>query len=144
MSYVKLPLLVLGLLILAIGTFRRFDVALVLPHQPKSVFTAADPAAGVDHNSPMTSSEVTGEHSVEAYGTRPLIFEANQGQTDTQVDFLSRGRGYTMFLTPTEVALSIVLPQSSKRTRPTITGSFSSSISSPKATALRMKLVGAS
>jgi len=32
----------------------------------------------------------------------PLQFEANQGQVDDQVKFLARGRGYTVFLTPTE------------------------------------------
>ena len=36
---------------------------------------------------------------LEAYGKLPLSFEANRGQTDAQVKFLSRGRGYTMFLT---------------------------------------------
>jgi len=35
----------------------------------------------------------------EAYGKLPLHFEANQGQTDSGVKFLSRGRGYTLFLT---------------------------------------------
>ena len=29
----------------------------------------------------------------------PLSFEANQGQTDSQVKFLSRGDGYSLFLT---------------------------------------------
>ncbi len=33
------------------------------------------------------------------YGKLPLAFEANQGQTDGQVKFLSRGAGYTLFLT---------------------------------------------
>ena len=32
----------------------------------------------------------------------PLQFEANHGQVDAQVKFLSRGSGYTLFLTPTE------------------------------------------
>ena len=41
----------------------------------------------------------------EAYGKLPLHFEANQGQTDAQVQFLSRGIGYTLFLTPTEAVL---------------------------------------
>lgn len=36
------------------------------------------------------------------YGKLPLSFEANQGQTDAQVQFLARGNGYTLFLTPTE------------------------------------------
>src|SRR2546427_10877757 len=38
----------------------------------------------------------------QAYGKLPLTFEANRGQTDTQVKFLSRGQGYTLFLTSTE------------------------------------------
>jgi hypothetical protein len=32
----------------------------------------------------------------------PLQFEINQGQVDAQVKFLARGKGYTLFLTPTE------------------------------------------
>ncbi len=36
---------------------------------------------------------------LESYGKLPLSFEANQGQTDEDVKFLSRGKGYTMFLT---------------------------------------------
>ncbi len=41
-------------------------------------------------------------HLSAAYGKLPLSFEVNQGQTDSQVDFLSRGNGYSLFLTPTE------------------------------------------
>jgi len=44
---------------------------------------------------------------LEAYGKLPLSFEANQGQTDNLVKFLSRGPGYTLFLTPTELMLSL-------------------------------------
>jgi hypothetical protein len=36
-----------------------------------------------------------------------LSFEVNRGQTAAEVDFLSRGSGYTMFLTPTEAVLSL-------------------------------------
>ncbi len=35
----------------------------------------------------------------------PLFFEANEGQTDPNVRFLTRSGGYTMFLTPTETVL---------------------------------------
>ncbi|PYR65900.1 MAG: hypothetical protein DMF88_18185 [Acidobacteria bacterium] len=35
----------------------------------------------------------------EQYGRLPLSFERNEGQTDPSVEFLSRGSGYTMFLT---------------------------------------------
>jgi hypothetical protein len=41
------------------------------------------------------------------YGKLPLSFELNQGQTDSQVQFLSRGAGYTVFLTPTSAVLSL-------------------------------------
>src|SRR5258708_37986445 len=44
---------------------------------------------------------------INAYGKLPLSFEANQGQTDKQVKFLSRGPGYALFLTPTEAVLSL-------------------------------------
>ncbi|HKB15149.1 MAG TPA: SBBP repeat-containing protein, partial [Planctomycetota bacterium] len=41
-----------------------------------------------------------------------LVFEANRGQTDGSVQFLSRGRGYTLFLTSTEAVLALVPPGS--------------------------------
>ncbi len=37
--------------------------------------------------------------ALEGYGRLPLIFEANQGQTNPQAQFLSRGSGFTLFLT---------------------------------------------
>ncbi len=37
-----------------------------------------------------------------AYGKLPISFEANRGQTDSRVDFLSRGSNYSLFLTSTE------------------------------------------
>ena len=41
------------------------------------------------------------------YGRVPLSFEANQGQTAAEVQFLSRGSGYTLFLAPTKTVLSL-------------------------------------
>ena len=41
----------------------------------------------------------------EVYGKVGISFEANEGQTDEEVEFLSRGSGYTLFLTPTEAVL---------------------------------------
>src|ERR1700752_197292 len=43
--------------------------------------------------------EASKQHLVETYGKLPLSFEANLGQTSSQVKFLSRGSGYTLFLT---------------------------------------------
>src|SRR6185503_16137010 len=42
-----------------------------------------------------------------AYAQLPLSFEANVGQVDPQVDFLSRGSGYTLLLTPREAVLAL-------------------------------------
>ena len=42
------------------------------------------------------------------YGKLPLTFEANAGQTDGRVKYLSRGAGYTLFLTSgNEAVLSL-------------------------------------
>jgi Bacterial Ig-like domain (group 3)/Beta-propeller repeat/Abnormal spindle-like microcephaly-assoc'd, ASPM-SPD-2-Hydin len=47
----------------------------------------------------------------------PLSFEANAGQTDSTVKFLSRGRGYSLYLTGTEAV--IALKKDSPATSPT-------------------------
>jgi hypothetical protein len=43
----------------------------------------------------------------ESYGKLPLAFEANRGQTDAQVKFLSRTKAYTLFLTADEAILTL-------------------------------------
>ena len=45
--------------------------------------------------------------TIKDYGNLPMAFEANQGQTDAQVKYLSRGLGHTLFLTSTEAVLSL-------------------------------------
>ncbi len=42
-----------------------------------------------------------------AYGNLPLAFERNEGQADPSIEFLSRGRGYSLALSPTEAALQL-------------------------------------
>ena len=42
-----------------------------------------------------------------SYGQLPLIFEPNEGQTAAQVQYLTRGSGYTLFLTPTSAVLDL-------------------------------------
>ncbi|MGB6385822.1 MAG: SBBP repeat-containing protein [Terriglobales bacterium] len=44
---------------------------------------------------------------VEKYGKLPLSFEANQGQTDSRVKFLSRTGSYSLFLTGDEAVLEL-------------------------------------
>jgi hypothetical protein len=53
-----------------------------------------------------TLSASAQQAAAERYGDLPLSFEANQGQTDSQVRFLSRGSGYSFFLTQAGAVLS--------------------------------------
>ena len=63
------------------------------------------------------SASITHKKStVDTYGRIPLYFEVNQGQADSQVQFLSRGRGYTLFITPNEAILTLRVPVESKVT----------------------------
>jgi len=84
----------------------------------------------------------TEPHIVANYGKLPLSFEANQGQVDSEVKFLSRGRGYTLFLTGTEAVLALNQPQRTPRTR---RESFmpSSAPSASSTVQLRLRLLGA-
>jgi hypothetical protein len=63
--------------------------------------------------SPSTVPPEFRAHVAENYGKLPLNFEANNGQSDKQVKFLSRGQGYALFLTRDEAVLS--LQRSSKK-----------------------------
>src|SRR5437588_7997577 len=47
----------------------------------------------------------------KAYGARTLTFEANRGQTDPQVKFLSRSGDRVVFLTATEAVLALGAPK---------------------------------
>lgn len=77
---------------------------------------------------------------LDQYGKLPLSFEANRGQTDPRVKFLSRADGYTLFLTGDEAVLA--LSGKSGKTAPRAHGHDSkSNIAGPKDTGiLSMKL----
>src|SRR6266849_3958876 len=53
----------------------------------------------------------------EEYGKLPLSFEANHGQTDPKVKFLSRGPGYKLFLLPREAVLMLQRERHAKPAR---------------------------
>lgn len=55
---------------------------------------------------PVTETRLAG-----AYGKLPIGFEANRGQADARVNFLARGRGYTLLLTATQATLGLIGPQ---------------------------------
>jgi hypothetical protein len=50
---------------------------------------------------------VSTEAAAERYGALPVRFEPNVGQFDEAVEFVARGGGYTLFLTPGEAVLSV-------------------------------------
>ena len=55
-----------------------------------------------------TTNKASGEPGVrEAYHHLPLSFEANQGQVEASVKYVSRGNGYSLFLTPVEAVLAL-------------------------------------
>jgi hypothetical protein len=56
------------------------------------------------------ASVVPAGKAAVSFAKLPLSFEANQGQTDARVKFLSRGPGYTLFLTGDEVTLELQKP----------------------------------
>src|ERR1700716_2433099 len=66
--------------------------------------------AGVDSVAhPLRTASIgVGEKAriVQNYGSLPLVFEKNEGQTDPQVKYVARTNGYTTFLTPSDVVLS--------------------------------------
>ncbi len=75
----------------------------------------------------------------------PLQFEANHGQVDQQVKFLARGKGYTLFLTPTE---SVMVLQQREATAEKDALTLNESTDFPKQAPIkqavvRMKLEGA-
>ncbi len=71
------------------------------------LFLFATGAGATDSNNHLKDAAAAKAVATYAYGKLPLSFETNQGQTDKQVKFLSRGPGYALFLTPTEAVISL-------------------------------------
>jgi Beta-propeller repeat/Abnormal spindle-like microcephaly-assoc'd, ASPM-SPD-2-Hydin len=64
-------------------------------------------AQGLHSNPAPFRAQPAQPELVEAYGKLPLSFEVNKGQTDSRVKFLSRGGGYSLFLTGNEAVLAL-------------------------------------
>lgn len=71
-------------------------------------------------------------HVLAIHDRMPMPFEANQGQTDSCVKFLSRSAGCSIFLTSSETVLTLQRPCSPRSPKATRTTAI-----------VRMKLVGA-
>src|SRR5437660_1878837 len=120
------PMPVIALLLLALPAF-------IVPAGNRS-------SAFPSRNAPTATQPAHRQSSTESYGKLPLSFEANQGQTDPRVKFLSRGSGYTLFLTGDEAVLALRSRQSS-----VVSSQLQKTTDHAQRTTdtLRMKLVGA-
>jgi len=61
-----------------------------------------------------SESEQQPRQIATSVSTLPISFEVNNGQTDSLVQFLARGPGYALFLTPEEAVLSLREPLPNK------------------------------
>ncbi len=83
-------------MLVAILAFSLWPGLITLHLRPDQQDSANQPFPG-DLNARLAS----------VYGNQPLYFEPNEGQTDTRVTYLARGRGYAVFLTPGEMVLAV-------------------------------------
>jgi len=78
---------------------------------------------------------------LESYGKLPLSFEANHGQTDARVKFLSRTGSYTLFLTGDEAVMALSGKKMNEAKMAGAAHSLRSGVAAAKAGGvLRMKL----
>jgi hypothetical protein len=101
--------------LLSCGRLQHASVALMI-----GLLLASGAAAQVTSNTPAVPAKAS-------YSKIPLSFEANQGQADSQVKFLSRGDGYSLSLTSNAAVLKLRTPAGAE-TAPAV---------------LRMELLGA-
>lgn len=80
---------------------------------------------------------------ITAYGKLPMSFEANEGQTDGRVKFLSHGSGYSLFLTSTGAVFSLRRPTRRPSNHAPATRISRPEVVEPPPAVMRMKLVGA-
>ena len=69
--------------------------------------TAAQPGGAASSFAAGQFSRAVHPELLTSYGKLPLAFEANQGQTDSDVKFLAHRSGYALFLTATDAILTL-------------------------------------
>src|SRR5919107_1061836 len=104
------------------------------------MFRSTRPAEAVARagEEPAPNDGAASPTAAEAYGKAPLQFEANSGQTDARVRFISRGDGYVMFLTADEAVLTLSRGRAGGR------GKAAEAKRDDGYSVLRMRLAGAS
>src|SRR5438445_6253134 len=124
--------------LLGIGSFLVFASG----PSPRTIARTATNLSPSARTRSSQSGTRTPAQLAETYGKVPLSFEANRGQTDPRVKFLSRGSGYLLFLTPTEAVLT--LTKTDARAKGPISGKATPAESEKRAgTVVRMKLLDA-
>ena len=87
-------------------------ISLNFPVTPRrSQAHAAPPAQAVAEASLAATDQPTEAQASKAHANLPMIFEANHGQVDPEVRFISRGQGYTLFLTDKEAVFVLSSPR---------------------------------
>lgn len=133
---------------------KRRTSCLIVPFSTLAAFLLLVPIAGdspglpghaaLASGAPVVSSvqmqEVARAKVVSSYGELPLSFEPNQGQTNERVKFMSRGGGYSIFLTEKEVVLALrgVTESTARKGKERARANAAA-----KSDVLRMKLIGA-
>src|SRR5882757_10839784 len=71
-------------------------------------FSGATTSAQAPRKAKTLSSKTSAKVSPHSsFGAVPLHFEENRGQTDPKVQYVARGSGYTIFLTPDEAVFAL-------------------------------------
>jgi len=113
-----------------------------LPNVSRTVSATGDVRARAASETPvrpgsLTPNEVGAARARvgEAYQNLPLQFEANRGQAERRFDFLSRGAGYDVLLSPTETVFALKEGRREKN--------GDARHAAPRLSILSMKLLGA-
>ncbi len=81
-------------------------------HRTTEASKAENLAPNTQTHAPAQANAVARARLAENFGKLPVAFEANRGQTDSEVKFLSRAQGYTLFLTSSEALFTLPGPAS--------------------------------
>ena len=94
------------------GPLAAANLSLLPSLLPSATSAQANPAAtsALAPAAPPRISAAEEQALLDSYGKLPLRFEANQGQTASGVNFLSRGQGYTLYLAGGQAVLDLQQP----------------------------------
>ena len=120
----------------AVVLLRGITLAVALSLAPLATLWADLPKAAAPPPPSMAVAQ-------SAYGHLPISFEVNQGQTDSRVNYLARGHGYQLLLTPGEALLALRPPAPHSSASPSPALSQSSRAGSAEGTLLHLHLLGA-